>query len=95
MLKPRPRPWIRSPGELVECDRYSPAGWFSDRQLVVGAPNVLDEGVAREDHPGAAVLSAHRPQPRLQAAVIALDAVVGVLVGSMPRRRQQLSSTTG
>jgi hypothetical protein len=29
----------------------------------------------------------HRSQPRLQPAVIRLDPVVGVLIGSMPRRR--------
>jgi hypothetical protein len=45
-----------------------------------------------DDHPGTAVLleAAHRSQPRRQPAVVALDAVVGVAVGTMPRRRQQL-----
>jgi hypothetical protein len=33
---------------------------------------------------------AHRSQPRLQPAVVAFDLVVGVAVGLMPRRRQQL-----
>jgi hypothetical protein len=45
------------------------------------------------DHdPGAAVLlkAPHRPKPRLQPAVVGLDAVVGVLVSSMPRGRRQL-----
>jgi hypothetical protein len=56
------------------------------------SPNVLDEGMAANDHAGVSVLlePAHRPQPRLQAAVVGLDAVVGVLVGSMPCCRQQL-----
>jgi hypothetical protein len=45
-----------------------------------------------DDHRGATVLlaAAHRSQACLQAAVIGLDAVVGILVGSMPRRRGQL-----
>jgi len=34
--------------------------------------------------------AAHRTQPRLQPAVVALDAVVGVAVGAMPRRWQPL-----
>ena len=33
---------------------------------------------------------AHRSQPRLQPAVVALDSVVGVSVVAMPGRRQQL-----
>jgi hypothetical protein len=31
----------------------TPAGrWLSDRQLIVAAPNILDEGMPRDDHPG-------------------------------------------
>jgi hypothetical protein len=46
----------------------------------------------RHDHPGAAVLlePSHRSQPRLQTAVVSLDPVVGILLGPMPGRRQQL-----
>jgi hypothetical protein len=36
-----------------------------------------------------------RPQPRFEAAVVSLDAVVGVLVGSMPGRGQDFASTPG
>jgi hypothetical protein len=45
-----------------------------------------------DDHAGAAVLleAAHRSQPCLQPAVVALDAVVGVAVGAMPGRWQPL-----
>ena len=70
---------------------HAPIGGLLDRQFVVSAPKVLDEGVPGDDHPGAVVLlePTHRPQPRLQPAVVALDAVVGVLLGSMPRRREE------
>jgi hypothetical protein len=46
----------------------------------------------RHDHPGAAVLlePSQGAQPRLQAAVVGLDPVVGILLGPMPGRRQQL-----
>ncbi len=45
-----------------------------------------------QDCSGVAVLleAAHRAQPCLQPAVISFDAVVGVLLGAVPRRRQQL-----
>jgi hypothetical protein len=45
-----------------------------------------------DDHPGAVVLleAAHRPQARLQPAVVTLDAVIGVPVGAVPRRWPQL-----
>ena len=33
---------------------------------------------------------AHRTQPRLGVAVVGLDVVVGVPIGAMPSRRQQL-----
>jgi hypothetical protein len=58
----------------------------------VASPEVLDESVAGNDHAGVAVLlqATHGPQPRLQAVVVGLDPVVGVLVGSMPGCRRQL-----
>jgi hypothetical protein len=45
-----------------------------------------------DDHSDAAVLlePPHRSQPRLQPPMVALDPVVGVLVGAMPCRWQQL-----
>ena len=54
----------------------------------MASAKVLDEGMSRDDHPGAKVLfeSSHRSQPRLQAAVIGLDVVVGVLLGAVPCR---------
>jgi hypothetical protein len=54
------------------------------------SPNVLDEGMTNNDHSGVPVLleAAHRPQPRLQAPMVTLNSVVGILLGSMPRCRQ-------
>jgi hypothetical protein len=77
--------------QFVERDHQSPIGGLLDRQFVVSAPKVLDEGVSGDDHPGAAVLfeATHWSQPRLVAAVIRLDPVVGVLFGAMPRRREE------
>jgi len=79
-------------GEFVESDHHSPGHWLLGCQLVLPSPHVLDEGMPSDDHPGAVVLlePTHRPQPRLQPAMVALDAVVGVLLGSMPRRWEQL-----
>jgi hypothetical protein len=50
------------------------------------------QGVPGDHDAGAAVLlePAHRSQPRFEAAVVSLDAVVGVLLGAMPGHRQQL-----
>jgi len=47
---------------------------------------VLDEGMADNDHAGAAVLleATHRSQPCFQPAVVSLNAIVGVLPGAMP-----------
>jgi hypothetical protein len=80
------------PGQLVERDRQPPARRLLSGQLVMAPSKVLDEAMTANDHPGGTVLleAAHRPQPRLQAAVVGLDPVVGVLLGSMPRCREQL-----
>ena len=61
------------------------------------SPNILDEGMTNNDHSGVPVLlqAPHRPQPRLQAPMVALDAVVGIPVGAMPRRWEQLIEHLG
>jgi Transposase DDE domain group 1 len=78
--------------ELVKRDRHAPGHRRLDRQLVMPSTNVLDQGVAGDHDPGAAVLlePAHRTKSCLQAAVVGLNPVVGVLLGVVPRRRQQL-----
>jgi hypothetical protein len=52
--------------------------------------DVLHQGVPGDHDPGAVPLEpAHRSQPRLEAAVVSLDTVVGILLGAMPGHRQQ------
>jgi hypothetical protein len=91
-LKPQSHSVSDRLGKLVKCDRQPPGRWLLDRQLVVPSTNVLDEGMSRDDHPGAAVSleASHRPQPGLEASVIGLDVVVGIPLSAMPRRWQQL-----
>jgi hypothetical protein len=63
-----------------------------ERQLVVAAAEVLDACMPNNDDSGVAILleTVYRSQPRLQPAVVALDEVVGVPVGAVPARREQL-----
>ena len=79
-------------GELVERDRYAPGHRRLDRQLIVPSTKVLDQGMPGDHDPGAAVLlePAHGTKSCLQPAVVALDPVVGVPLGVVPRRREQL-----
>jgi hypothetical protein len=60
-------------GEFVERDRHSPTHRLRNRQLVVASPEILDEAMPGDDHPGAAVLleATHRSQPRLQPTMVA------------------------
>src|SRR6266568_1306311 len=66
--------------------------WFLDRDFVVPTSQVLYQTMPGNHDPGATVLvePAHRSQPRLEAAVVALDPVVGVLVGGVPGCWQQV-----
>ena len=59
-----------------------------DAEFVVTAAEILHEGVTAHDHAGAALAfeTTHRADPGLQASVIALDRIVGVLLHPMPRR---------
>src|SRR4029453_512868 len=77
-------------GKLIERYRQAQGHRRLDRQLVMPWTNVLDQGVAGDHDPGAAVLlePAHRTQPRLETAVVALDPVAGIPIGAMPSRRQ-------
>jgi hypothetical protein len=91
-LKTQPRLGSDGHGQLVERHRHTPIRRLLNGQLVVSAPKVLDEPMPGDDDSGATVLlePSHRSQARLQPAVIRLDAVVGVPVGAVPCRRQQL-----
>jgi hypothetical protein len=79
-------------GEVVERDGQPLAGRRLDRQLIVASPDVLHERMTGNADPGATVLleSSHRSQPCLQAAVVGLDPVVGVLLGAVPGRWRQV-----
>ena len=92
VLKGRPRFGSDRRGQLVERDRYPLFHWRVHSQLVVSASNVLDEGMPHDDGPGAMVLlePSHRSQPRFQPTMVALDAIGGVAVGTVPCRWQQL-----
>jgi hypothetical protein len=74
--------------KLIERDGQPQRRRLLDRQFVVRSTDVLHEGVSCDDDPGAAVLlePTHRSQSGLQPAVVALDPVVGVLVGAVPCR---------
>jgi hypothetical protein len=58
----------------------------------VAVAEVLHEGMAGGDHSGRleAFQAAHRPEPGFEPAVISFDTVVGVLLGHVQRRRDQL-----
>ena len=68
------------------------ARWLVDRQLVVSTPQLLNQRMPTDHDPGAMVLveAAHRSKPCLQAAMVGLDAVVGVPIRAVPHPRQQL-----
>jgi hypothetical protein len=59
------------------------------------ASEVLHQRMPGHHDPGGSVSRelAHRTQPRLEAAVVGLDVVVGVPVGATPRRPKQLLRT--
>ena len=67
-------------------------GGHVDGDLVVAAAQVLHERVPGRDRAQRAdrLQSAHRPQSRLEPAVISFDAVVAVLLEDMARGRGEL-----
>ena len=80
--------WSDGRSEFVECGGQPEHPRGVDCKLVLATTQVLDEGVAL-DHYARRSLSPqppHRPEPGLQAAVVAFDSVVLVLAGVMQRR---------
>ena len=79
--------------EFVECcdkAKVSMAGFGPN--FVAAAAQVLNEGVV-PDHDrrcSVGLESTHRSEPRLESAVFALDAVIGVLLGVVERVWDQL-----
>ena len=67
------------------------------RRVRVTPSQILDQGVARDDDPGGAVLfqASHGSQPGFQPAVVVVEGVVGVLDGVVQRRGQYLVEDAG
>ena len=74
-------------GEFVERGRDTPMRSGFDAEFVVTAPDVLHERVTADDHPGGVVAfeSAHRSEPRFEAAVVGFDPIVRILLGVVKR----------
>ena len=89
--------WSDGGSEFVECGGQPERRRGVDRELVVAAAEVLDEGVASDDNARRAMVlqPTHRPEPGLEPAVVALDVVVLVLAGVMLRGRDQLLDHVG
>jgi hypothetical protein len=83
---------VRSPRQARRTRPPSAGRRRLDRELVVASSQILHEAMPGDHDPGAAVLLEPTPrtQPRLQPAVVTLDVVVGIPIGAMPDRRQQL-----
>jgi hypothetical protein len=60
VLKTQPRLGSDGHGQLVERNRHTPIRRLLNGQLVVSAPNVLDERMAGDDDSGATVLLSPR-----------------------------------
>src|ERR1700730_14082077 len=95
----RGRMWVcpsaRSDGsrELVEgCREPEMTVSGVDAELVVAATQVLDERVTTNDDPrgGIGLPPAHRPQPRLESAVVTLHLVIRVPRGVVELAREDL-----
>jgi hypothetical protein len=69
----------------------------ANSEFVVSAPQVLHERMPRQKYLSAAVLlePAHRSHPRLETAVVGLDAVVGGQLGAMSGPGTSSPSTAG
>ena len=80
-------------GEFVERCRHSEmASSGLDTEFVVATAQVLHQGVTTDYHRRALIglETAHRSQPGLEPAVVALDAVVAVSLGVVKRIRDQI-----
>jgi hypothetical protein len=77
--------------EFVERGCDPELGIRVESEFVVTSPEVLQEGVAADhDARGSVPLqSAHRPEPRLEPAVVTLDPVVRVQCGVVERGRDE------
>ena len=79
-------------GEFAEGYGQAPGHRLLYSQLVVPSADVLYKSVPLDDHPHAAALleATHRTEPRLQTAVVGFYVIVGIPVGPVPGRWEQL-----
>ena len=80
-------------GQFVErrCDPKMTVSSLN-AESIVPTTQVLHERMAPNDHPGGPVglQTTHRPQPGLEAAMVALDPVVRILLSMVERSGEQL-----
>ena len=83
MAKLRSLSGLRSPWQAHRTRRPTAGSSAPPRPARHAPSNVVDQGMTNNDHPGVPVLleAAHRPQPRLQPPMVALNSVVGRLLG--------------
>ncbi len=79
-------------GQLGERVSEAGTGRHVGPEVVEAPAEVLDEGVAGDDHPGGAVSlqSSHRAESSLEAPVVGLEQVVGVGFRTVKGSRKQL-----
>jgi len=71
--------------QFVERDRQPPVRRLLYREFVMRTSQILHQAMSGDHGPGAAIPleSSHRTQPRLEAAVVGLDVIVGIAVGAV------------
>jgi hypothetical protein len=79
-------------GEFGERCRDATARMSIDTEFVVPSTHVLHERMAAHDHASGVVAfqASHRTEPRLESAVIALDAIVRILLRVVERDGHEL-----
>ena len=84
-------------GQFSERAGKAGSGQYVGPEIVEAPAEVLDEGVAGDDHPGGTVSlqSSHGAKPGLEPSVAGLQWVVRVDLGVMECGREQLVEHTG
>jgi len=87
-----PGEWSDHEGQFGEGVGKSSARWYVGAKIVDTSTEVLDEGMADDDHPGGTVSlqPSHGSKPGFEAPVVGLQRVVGMDLGVMEGLREQL-----